>query len=113
MMLLTKPIKTKLAANAAITAGGGDGSDFKPVVKFFGGSACTWLITEMDDDGIMFGLCDLGQGFPELGAVSFDELKAVKFPPFGLPVERDTGFNPDKSLAEYASEARNAGYIKA
>ncbi|MBR0868248.1 DUF2958 domain-containing protein [Bradyrhizobium diazoefficiens] len=43
-----------------------------PVAKFFARDAqATWLITEVDPDepDRLFGLCDLGQGCPELGYV--------------------------------------------
>ena len=42
MKLLTKSIERKLKANAI--SGVKFGTDHKPVVKFFGGGACTWLI---------------------------------------------------------------------
>lgn len=106
MKLITKAIEKKLLANAKI----GDASKTKPVLKLFGGSACTWLISEMDGD-LLFGLCDLGLGEAELGYVSLSELESIKFPPFGLPVERDAWFEADKTLAEYADEARVAGRI--
>src|SRR3546814_1805581 len=51
------------------------------------GSA-TWLATEMDEDGILFGLADLGFGCPELGSFALAELEAVRLP-FGLGIERD------------------------
>ena len=57
--------------------------------------------------------CDIGQGTPEMGSVSLSELKSLKFPPFGLGVERDLYFKPDKSLLEYWEEAREAGRIVA
>jgi hypothetical protein len=41
----------------------------------------------------MFGLCDLGMGFPELGYVSLNEMKAVRLP-FGLGIERDLHWTP-------------------
>lgn len=114
MKLLLKGHKEKLLANHLATiAAEGDDLAFKPVVKFFGGSACTWLISEMDEDEIMFGLCDLGFGTPELGSVSYAELKDIRFPPFGLPVERDMHWTANKTLTEYADEARNAGRITA
>lgn len=118
MKLLTKPLEAKLIANyrknLVHIERDGNTEDLKPVVKFFGGGACTWLITELDPDtNNMFGLCDIGQGFAELGNVSFDELKALKFPPFGLPVERDMWFDADKTIGEYASEARKLGRINA
>ena len=58
------------------------GNDHIPVVKFFGGGACTWLITEMDsaDDDTLFGLCDLGMGYPELGTVSSRRIKINEVP---------------------------------
>lgn len=37
--------------------------DFEPVVKLFlPWTSGTWLLTEMDDDGLAFGLADLGSG---------------------------------------------------
>jgi len=117
MKLITKAIMEKLKANNVLSqkpSGEVDGSSIKPPLKLFGGSACTWLISEIEPDGdTMFGLCDLGMGFPEMGYVSLGELEAIKFPPFGLPVERDKSFKPNKSLSEYAAEASQQGYIKA
>lgn len=76
--------------------------DFVPVVKLFAGGA-TWLLTELDEDDIFFGLCDLGMGFPELGSVSAAELEAYsEFP----PIERDLYFSTDKALSVHAREAR-------
>ena len=104
MQLMTKQIKEKLLRNGDVT---NRGNDHKPVVKFFGGGSCTWLITEMDsaDDDTLYGLCDLGIGLPELGYVSLDELKSLKFPPFGLGVERDKYFQPKMTLNEYYHQA--------
>jgi len=108
MKLLTKAIENKLTKNFEANSDGEDSKDFKPVVKFFGGGACTWLITEYDkENDSFFGLCDLGQGFPELGYVSKTELEGIKFPPFGLGVERDLYWNADKTLSQYADEARS------
>lgn len=100
MQLMTKQIKEKLLLNGDVT---NRGNDHKPVVKFFGGSSFTWLITEMDsvDDDTMYGLCDLGMGYPELGYVSLSELQSLKFPPFNLGVERDLHFKADKTIGEY------------
>lgn len=108
MLLITKEQEKKLKANNVKDTMG------RPVVKLFGGGAFTWLISKMEDDGdTMFGLCDIGQGTPEMGSVSLSELKSLKFPPFGLGVERDLYFTPDKSLLEYWEEARKVGYIAA
>ncbi|MET3514974.1 hypothetical protein ABIC63_002757 [Pseudacidovorax sp. 1753] len=86
-----------------------------PVVKLFTPDAgATWLLTEIDPDDVdrAFGLCDLGWGCPELGWVSLRELGALRGP-LGLPVERDLGFHPTRSITAYADEARRAGRIVA
>jgi hypothetical protein len=112
MKLMTKIIEDKLVRNSKINQESGGESDFIPVVKFFGGGACTWLITEYDEESRMFfGLCDLGQGFPELGYVSRDELEAMRFPPFGLGVERDRYASFNFPLSIYAEDASKAGRI--
>lgn len=118
MMLLTKTLKTKLLTNGAVNAvhKGIDGQteDFEPVVKFFNPcGAATWLISELDEDGdTMFGLCDLGFGYPELGSVSLAELKSVSCG-FGLKIERDMWFKANKTLTAYWKEARQKGHIAA
>lgn len=90
-----------------------DEPDHKPVVKFFNPcGAATWLISQMDSDGIMYGLCDLGMGSPELGYVSLDELTSIRLQ-WGLKIERDMHFKASKPLSEYASAAREAGRIAA
>jgi|TARA_R110000751_G_scaffold229141_1_gene330695 hypothetical protein len=108
MKLLTKAIETKLRANFVSQQ-----ENQKPVLKLFGGAAFTLLATEMDHDGNLFGLADLGFGSPELGWTNFAEIEAVRFPPFNLPVERDLYFVTDKTISEYADEARITGRIVA
>ncbi len=84
-----------------------------PVVKFFTpDSGATWLLTELDPENpdIAFGLCDLGIGFPELGAVCISEILALKGQ-LGLPVERDVHVTLDKPLSKYTEEASSRGYI--
>lgn len=89
--------------------------DHFPAVKLFtpDGSA-TWLLTEVDPDDPdrLFGLCDLGLGFPELGYVSLQELIQLRGR-LGLPVERDNYFVADKPLSAYAEDARVKGRIVA
>lgn len=118
MRLLTKALEAKLKKNGerqrVAQHNNEDEFDFYPVVKFFGGSAATWLITEMDADGdTLFGLCDLGLGSPELGYVSLAELSKQRFKPFGLPLERDKWFTAEKAISEYAAEARMKGRVAA
>lgn len=88
--------------------------DFEPVVKLFlPWTSGTWLITEMDpDDGLCFGLADLGFGTPELGYISLDEIYEVKGPA-GLRVEQDMHWKATKPLSAYAIESREAGCIRA
>jgi hypothetical protein len=55
-----------------------------------------------EDTDRAFGLCDLGQGFPQLGYVSLAELATVRGP-LGLHLERDLYFKADKTLSAYAA----------
>ena len=87
--------------------------DFMPVCKLFlPWTAGTWLLTELDDDGLAFGLADLGFGTPEIGYISLDEIWEVKGPG-GLRVERDIHWRATKTLSQYATEARQQGFIRA
>ena len=106
MLLLTQDQRTRLIVN------GQSRGDHAPVVKFFNpvGSG-TWLFSELDEDGdILFGLCDLGFGCPEMGSVSLAEIAAVTLP-FGLTIERDLCFEGRFPLTIYADAARVAGSI--
>jgi hypothetical protein len=111
MKLLTKEIEKKLRANEVIARETGESGE--PVVKWFNPTgAGTWLISDMDEDGRCFGLCDLGMGTPELGSVSIKELEDIRLP-FGLGIERDIHWEANKSLMDYANDAREYGYIRA
>lgn len=102
--LFTKAIQAKLEKNARENPNGDKA--YKPVVKVFTPDAnATWLFTELDAEGLLFGLCDLGLGMPELGYVSLAELLGLRGP-MGLKVERDAWFEANKTLVEYAEEAR-------
>jgi hypothetical protein len=106
--LLTAEDRVQLLVNAIA-----DERDHPPVVKLFTPDAnATWLISEVDPDDAdrLFGLCDLGLGYPELGYVSLAELSALRGP-LGLPVERDEHFTSKKPLSIYADEARAEGRI--
>ncbi|TIT58677.1 MAG: DUF2958 domain-containing protein, partial [Mesorhizobium sp.] len=108
MILITQDLRARLLANGAAHTE----TDHVPVVKLFNPvGAATWLLTELDADGdTLFGLCDLGFGFPELGSVSLAELQAVKGP-LGLGIERDLFFHARFPLSVYAEAARLAGHI--
>ena len=113
MKLLTVDIVKKLNRNYIKNnppKGEAGSHDLEPVVKFFDPfGAATWLITEMDNDGLCFGLCDLGQGFPELGYVHINDLGSLP----NNRIERDAWFTADKTLSEYAKKARAESRINA
>lgn len=90
----------------------GDRFDPPPVIKLFNPiGAATWLATELAEDGdALFGLADLGFGCPEMGYFSLSELSAIRLP-YGLFIERDTGFKSALSLSEWANWSSRAGSI--
>ncbi|RUU01122.1 DUF2958 domain-containing protein [Mesorhizobium sp. USDA-HM6] len=108
MILINDELRARLLANGVAQVE----TDHVPVVKLFNPTgAATWLLTELDADGdTLFGLCDLGFGFPELGSVSLAELQSVKGP-LGLGIERDLYFKARFPLSVYAEAALVAGHI--
>ena len=91
MKLITQANLKKLQKNYET------GNDEDVVLKLFGGSNCTWLITQIEPDGdTMWGLADIGYGLCEYGTISLSEVSSVRFPPFGLRVERDMYFRGGK-----------------
>ena len=115
MILVPQDIRADLLANARARhialADGLREPDPIPVVRFFNpiGSA-TWLATEIDEDGMLFGLADLGFGCPELGSFALSELESVRLA-FGLGIERDLHFKGRFGLSVYAEAARRAGSL--
>ena len=110
--LITDEPRTQLRANGRQSLETAT-SDPPPGVTLFTPDAdATCLLTEIDphDHDHAFGLCDLGQGFPELGYVSLAELQSVRGR-FGLPVERELHFIATKAISAYAREARLVGRI--
>ena len=108
MQLVTPELHKQLIANGKRRDG-----DHVPVVKFFNPiGAATWLVTDMDPDehDHIFGLADLGMGFPELGWISLSELQDYKGP-LGLGIERDLYFKPRYPISVYAEAARAARRI--
>lgn len=90
-----------------------DNRDQPPVLKLYlPDGAAIWLISEADPDDAdrVYGLFDLGLGFPELGYASLREITALRGP-LGLAVERDKHFVSEKPLSVHAAEARSAGRI--
>jgi hypothetical protein len=88
--------------------------DYEPVVllriKF---TTIAWLLTEKEPGGSMcFGLCDMGQGYPEIGYLDLEDLASTPLPP-GHQLQQETDFIADKPLSKYASAARSHGAINA
>jgi hypothetical protein len=97
-------------ANAMKHNAGEPKFDFKPVVKLcMPTGRVTWLLTEYDPEfGILFGLCDMGFGFPEVGNIALEELQSV----LGAPgIKADATFQATKTLSQYAANARREGCI--
>ena len=117
MILITNEIRKQLEANYLETQAAEISErnfDPRPVVKLFNpvGSQ-TWLLTEIEPGtNNAFGLCDMGQGYPELGYVSIDELAKLKLY-FDMKVERDIHFEAHMTISEYADQARETGSIAA
>lgn len=115
MILVTPEIRTQLRTNdgarLSALASGMREPDPVPVVRFFDpvGHA-TWLATEIDEDGILFGLADLGFGSPELGSFALAELESIQRP-FCLGIERDVLFHGTYPLSVYAEAARRVGSL--
>lgn len=110
--LITEEQRAQLVANGRQSIENAD-FDPPPVLKLFTPDAgATWLLAEVDpdDETRAFGLCDLGQGFPELGYVSLDELEGLRGA-WGLRIECDLHFVADKPISAYARAARIAGRI--
>ena len=105
MKLITKEIEDKLNRNT------GDFSVDKPYLKLFTpfGNA-TLLISEIHyswGEKLLFGLCDLGLGFPELGYVSLAEIEEMNSG--NVPrIERDKYWDPKGSLEIYTKSAQSA-----
>src|SRR5690242_887191 len=114
MDLMPDDIRARLLANGATP----EETDHLPVVKYFDPcGAATWIITELmpaeSDDvepDMLFGLCDLGMGCPELGYVSLAELRSVTGR-LALGIERDLYFRAWYPLSVYAHAAHRRGRI--
>ena len=116
MKLLTKEIQNKMpfTEKAVIE----DLNELPIIVKYFGGASYSLFVVSADvilADGQLVKLKDVknvddknevqdvifygyvkGLQQDEFGYTSFNELKALRFPPFGLRVERDMYFDNKK-----------------
>ena len=91
--------------------------DPQPVVHLYlTETSHQWLLTEIDDDDIAFGLCDLGAGCPELGYVDLHEVLATALSVSSksrrnIELCRNPAFRAIAPLSEYAEQARRAHRI--
>lgn len=104
MKLLTAEIIRKLERHP-FGSQEGKGDNAKVLVKFFGGGAYTFLVTEAekqeDGDWMLFGKATHGFEW-EWGYTMLSEIENMKFPPFGLGVERDMYLAPNTTVAKAA-----------
>ena len=108
MLLMTKEIEEALRKHP-LHSQDGKGMNAKVIVKFFGGSAANWLITEgepqSNGDWLLYGFVTLGlpdeyekgKLLWEWGYVTLNQLREIRFPPLKLPIERDLSVKPGKS----------------
>ena len=93
---MTKAIEKKLEAHPLYSTENTPTGQKKVLVKYFGGCAATWLVYEgekqNDGDWLFFGNVTLDGNEWELGYFTLSQLKQLRFPPFGLPIERDLYF---------------------
>lgn len=74
----------------------------RPICKLFTpwGNA-TWLLTGMDEDGILYGWACLGYGTVEHGSIAtLEEMEAIRGP-FQMKIERDLHWTPPTEEVEY------------
>jgi len=69
-----------------------------PLKLFNPSGAGTWWLWEYDGEDTLFGICELFE--KELGYASLSELKALRCPPFGLPLERDLFWDESKTAKD-------------
>jgi hypothetical protein len=85
------------------------GKDHAPVVKLYSQyGRAIWLLSELDPvNNIAYGICDLGQGTPELSYVSIEHLESIKHARLRVPmVEMDPTFKAQYPMSVYLEAAR-------
>jgi hypothetical protein len=105
MKILTKEVEKVL--NKTKPYDGDASPDAKIILKLFGGSSYTCLVTSAEKDGddyILYGYVNIGYGY-EYGSSSLNEIMNTKFPPFGLRVERDLYLSKDAKISDYVNDS--------
>jgi hypothetical protein len=111
MKIITKAIETAFQKQGDTSQK--SMSEIKIVMKLFGGGAFTWYLYEKLDDDIYMAFVNLGDyEMAECGTVSMQELLSIKFPPFGLGVERDMYFEPlSRTLKDVYDTVKSGGHV--
>ncbi|OAH42791.1 hypothetical protein AX777_06005 [Sphingobium yanoikuyae] len=83
--------------------------DFQPVVALhIPDTYCLWLLSEVDNEGMAFGLCQIQVA--EIGSVWLPEVADLDLN--GVRVTEDETFRAQRTLSEYAALAkRNGGLL--
>jgi len=109
MKILTKEIENEFKKQGY--TGDKKPEDVKIILKLFGGGACSWYLYEHIEDDIYMAYVNLGDLiYAECGTVSLNELMSIKFPPFGLGIERDMYFG-EHTLKEVIDIVKDGGNI--
>jgi len=111
MRIITKAIEKAFETQGA--TGNKSMSEIKIVMKLFGGGAFTWYLYEKLDEDIYMAFVNLGDPeMAEMGTVSMSELMGLKFPPFGLGIERDMHFEPlSMTLEDVYNKVKAGGHV--
>lgn len=79
---------------------------YRPIVKLgIPATYCLWLLTECDEEGMAFGLCQIQMA--ELGSVWLPEMLDINIG--GLRVKEDVAWEPTMTVGEYADLAHRKG----
>ncbi len=108
MSLITPEIEKKLRANNKC---GSNGKLLPAVRLFVPHTICSWLLSSMTEEGLGYGLADLGT--PEWGYINLQELEEVEVEVHGLTlrVQVDEEFVPMFAMKVHEHVARARGRL--
>ena len=106
--MIPEEIRIKMVQNA-LEVHEGVARDHAPEVKLYTKyGKGIWLLSELDEkNNIAFGICDLGQGTPELSYVSIEHLESIKHARLKIRmIETDKLFISKYPMSVYLEAAR-------
>ena len=106
--MIPEKIRVKMIDNA-LQVQEGIARDHAPEVKLFTQyGKGIWLLSELDEiNNIAFGICDLGQGTPELSYVSIEHLESIKHARLKIRmIETDPHFVSKYPMSVYLEAAK-------